>query len=135
MLIKLFAKLWNLLQTVVDHRWGLGFLDYIFGLYRKIDTKCCWFRCPAFCFSSLHKSKVVVKLHTGNKLELIYFTWYIDLHDILMYFTWYVLMYFTWYIYVFYMICIDVFYIIYWCILRDILMHFTWYIDVFHVIY
>ena len=27
-----------------------------------------------FCFTSLNNSKVVVKLDTGNKLELMYFT-------------------------------------------------------------
>ena len=123
MLIKHFAKLSNLLQTVVDHTCRvLGFLDYIFGLYCKIDD--CWFRCPVrgacigiLLFLTAHDKGCGQAGHRTN-LNI-----YIDLQDILMYLIWY----------------IDVFYMIYWCILYDILMYFTlyilmyftWYIDVF----
>ena len=70
--------------TVVDHTCGvLGFQDYIFGLYREIDTKCCRFRClvRGACIGILLYFTAQFKgcgqaghSNTGNKLELMYFT-------------------------------------------------------------
>ena len=130
MLIKHFAKLSNLLQSVEDHTRGvlrfyglhIWFVSYNWYIVLLISMPCILLFFTAQvkgCGQAAHRKQI----RTDVLYMIYWFTWYIDvfyMKCIDVYFTLYVLMYFTWYI--------EVFYVMYWCISRDILMYLSWYI-------